>query len=474
MQINVHKIYSFIGICLFLAATAVSLVLASPLPLIAVAFPLCILERAYILPLLITVECIKGAVTEDDGLSIAEVLAVSLSFILVGFDLLIKNKRRVPFKLTMLLVFFGILVVLGFYVWLLHPQISETIAKSVGSAIFTVCSKIFLLLFMFVLLKGLINYDREIFKDMLEFLNTLSPYIIFLVFGYLVVKGHVTGTIAVDHFGDEHHGEYSADLCTVGAFMVLTLFRKKDNIFKKFIAVLGLAALLVVIGKLASRNGVICYGLMGIFGGYLMMQRLTTVQKIALIMGTLATLVIVGYAIRNTAAIQRFIEESSAQGVDDRWDYWASGIKAFEKEPIFGLGGDESASLYAVALYSPGILPHVMHDTFLEMAVEYGSIGFIFYLVLFFTVVRCAWKNFKYAWRNSEFLLAIPSMGYVISLTAGLFISRVWMLTPWYWLILTWAVYILWVHPAEEEEKRQRILPRYSRQRPRPLEPVAV
>src|SRR5204863_5225006 len=98
----------------------------------------------------------------------------------------------------------------------------------------------------------------------------------------------------------------------------------------------------------------------------------------------------------NSPTVQRAIYMTEVESGGDRVYYWEAGAKALEKFQIFGLGGDESASQGAVARYAPAVVEDkVMHNTYLEMAVEYGVFGLIFYLALVFFVIKWGYRLFK-------------------------------------------------------------------------------
>jgi len=132
----------------------------------------------------------------------------------------------------------------------------------------------------------------------------------------------------------------------------------------------------------------------------------------------------------------------------ERIAYWYAGGRALERDPLLGLGGDESASLYATAIYSPEVEPHIMHDSFLEVAVEYGVLGLLFYIIFVFTVMLRAFQTYMYALKSRDFVLGTPAVGYTVSIFSSLFISRVWDTTLFYYLCLIFAIGVLWIRPS--------------------------
>jgi O-antigen ligase len=127
----------------------------------------------------------------------------------------------------------------------------------------------------------------------------------------------------------------------------------------------------------------------------------------------------------------------------DRVYYWEAGAKAVEKFPIFGLGGDESASQGAVARYAPALVQDkVMHNTYLEMAVEYGLFALVFYLFLVFFVIKWGYRLFKFAVLKQNLLIAAPAVSYLILMIAAIFISDIWDTAIWYNMSIIFALAI--------------------------------
>ena len=131
----------------------------------------------------------------------------------------------------------------------------------------------------------------------------------------------------------------------------------------------------------------------------------------------------------------------------DRVYYWEAGSKALMNNPVFGLGGDESASQGAVAAYAPpGVQDKVMHNTYLEMAVEYGIFGAIFYLVFLFFALTWGYRLYKYALEKKNLVIAAPAISYLILMVAAFFISDIWDTAIWYNLSMVLALAIQLVY----------------------------
>jgi len=167
----------------------------------------------------------------------------------------------------------------------------------------------------------------------------------------------------------------------------------------------------------------------------------------------------------NSPTVQRAIYMTEVESGGDRVYYWEAGAKALEKFPIFGLGGDESASQGAVARYAPAVVQDkVMHNTYLEMAVEYGIFGLIFYLALVFFVFKWGYRLFKFAVAKQNLLLAAPAISYLILMIAAIFISDIWDTAIWYNMSIIFALSIQLLYYQYTAKRRIDTFSSFQRQ----------
>ena len=90
------------------------------------------------------------------------------------------------------------------------------------------------------------------------------------------------------------------------------------------------------------------------------------------------------------------------------------------------------------------------------MRVPYGLIGVAFYICFVCLILYHSYKNFMFAMKYNNMLIAVPSVSYFISIFAGLFVSRVWESTLWYNTLLVFAVYVLFRMPVEKAVKNRK------------------
>jgi len=81
-------------------------------------------------------------------------------------------------------------------------------------------------------------------------------------------------------------------------------------------------------------------------------------------------------------------------------------------------------------------------------------LGLFFYLIFVYTILRWGYKQLMYAIKTDDLILATPAIAYTVSIMAGMFISRVWDTTLWYYLGIVFAIGILWFYPAVSTRKR--------------------
>ena len=205
----------------------------------------------------------------------------------------------------------------------------------------------------------------------------------------------------------------------------------------------------MMIMVMGSRNGLVCYALVCGIGVLIHLQRrsldfkflIVTIGVVAVTIGVILSL--------QSPTVQRAIYMTDTQGGGDRVYYWQAGATALGKYPLFGLGGDESASVSAVAHYAPASTEdRVMHNTYLEVAVEYGLIAAVLYIIFVAFVLKWGYRLYKLALDKQDLLLAAPVISYVIIIFANLFVSNIWGTPGWYNMSLILALAIQMVYPS--------------------------
>jgi hypothetical protein len=444
-----------------LASAFLSMYLNNAYPMLAVALPLIMLDRAYIVPVLLFIACIEGSFKTEDSSSQAESTAIMLAAPFFAYDFLQRNGKMVPFKFVMIFLGFGVFIIVGIMTFNMHHEIIEFLLplmgkKGLSGMYLKMIMKAIKLCFFFLYLKVLINHHKDVLYRALTLIKDMAPYLTILVLMNMLLFGSVSSKYDTLHFGESHHGDFSANMNALGVFLYISIFDLKTGSYKRVLNLAALGCLLYIIMNLASRNGLLNFIVLGMLGGMLGLWNRNWGFKLTIVVTAMFAVGVAAYLFKDSPTVERFIDMTEAGG-GDRLSYWAAGIAALHEDPIFGLGGDESASIYAVSKYAPGIDDHVMHNTFVEYAVEYGYVGFLFFMTVVCTILYHAYKNFMFAIKYNDILLAAPSICYFISIFAGLFISRVWESTLWYNMILVFGIYILYRMPVEQAMKNRKI-----------------
>jgi O-antigen ligase len=447
-----------------MGAAFLSMYLNNGLPFVAVTIPLVLLDRAYAVPLLLFIAAIEGSFkTLDSGNQSTETMAIMLMMPLFIYDYIKNNSVKVPYKFSMLFLLFGLLVIMGMFTWNSHPEIKRFVVGLVGKMAiqgirFKMIMKVFKIIFFFIYLKVLINKDKELLYRALTLLKDMVPYLTILVMLNMMMFGYQSDATHFDtlHFGEANHGDFSANMNAMGIFLYIGVFEPKSNWFKRMVSLGAIGALLFIIMNLASRNGLLTFCLLGVFGAIVGLWNRNWGFKVVMVTAAIFAAGAAAYLFKDSPTVQRFIYQTEVEGGGDRLDYWSAGISALHEEPVLGLGGDETSAIYAVGKYSPDVPDHVMHNTFIEALVEYGIVGEVFFLTFVLTILWHGFKNLKLGLSINNMLLCAPTVSYFISIFAGCFISRIWETTLWYHMTLVFAVYILYIMPVEVAAKRRK------------------
>lgn len=462
LNLGIKALWYWVANFAILGSAFLSMYLNNAYPLIGIALPLIVLDRAYIIPILLFISAIEGSFKVEDAASKAESTTIMLMLPFFVFDFLTGNRKKVPFQLSLLYIVFGVFVFIGMFIYSGNKNIQQYLApmvheKSGAAGIYIkMFMKIVKLVFFFLYLKVLINKENSLIYRSFTFIKDMAPYLVGLVLLNMILFGTTTEKFDTMHFGESHHGDFSANMNALGVFLYIGIFERKSTWFKRFISMAGLGCLLFVIMNIASRNGLLSFLILGLLAGSLALWNMNWSAKVVTVVITMVLGSIAGYLFKDSPTVERFIYQTEEEGGGDRLAYWSAGITALKEDPLLGLGGDETASVYAVGTYSPGVDDHVMHNTFLEFAVEFGLLGFTFFLIFVGTIIRHAYKNFMFAVKYKDIMLAAPGICYFLSIFAGLFVSRVWESTLWYYMTMTFAIYILWRKPVEDAMKKRK------------------
>ena len=468
--IKLDELIFFGMLCLVAAVLYFSLYESTNTPLVLIAFPLVLYNRAFLFPMFLTLSLCQGAFSEATAgvgtsqASYAESLSIAMAAPLLLYDLITQKSKMVPYRFVIFYVVFFIFVYIGIFVYYQHPENYLDLGTSQGrySAIPRSIIKSIKIVFYLFYLRVLINYPLSRNIKTLEVTRRFAPFVIIPLGIFLLTNGRVqngAGYSGTLQLGDAHHGIFTSELCALTIYPFITLFSRKPkvNFFSKFVAFGCIVLVGMMIMVMGSRNGLVCYALVCGLGVLIhLKKRSWSFQFLIVSVGIAAATLGVILSLQSPT-VERAIYMTETQGGGDRVYFWEAGLTALEKYPLLGLGGDESASVSAVAHYAPASTEdRVMHNTYLEMAVEYGLIAAVFYIILVLFVLKWGYRLYKVALDKQDLLLAGPFISYVIIIFANLFVSNVWGTPGWYNMSLILALAIQIVYPSFIAKKKKK------------------
>lgn len=453
---------------------AVSLVLyyclveSTSMPLVAIAIPLCLYDRSYTFPMLLTIALCQGAfeaaevtqssATQDTDFS--ETLILAAVAPMLFYDLTAnKRSKLIPYRFLIFYVIFIWFVIQGVFVYYQYPQNYKSLIliHAKWSPVLHSIMKTLKIVFYIFYLRVLMNYPVERNLKTLELTRRFVPFVLIVLGVNLMLNGRVqsgAGYQSTLQLGDAHHGNYTAQLCALSIYCFLTFFMRKVSLVTKGFVLVAIAAVGYSIMQMGSRNGLLSFGLVCLMGFYVSMRRKSWGYIISWSLAAMAGAVVVVAISLNSPTVQRAIYMTE-QGGGDRVYYWEAGAKQLALHPILGMGGDESASQATVAQFAPaGTQDKVMHNTYLEIAVEYGLLALIFYLAFLCYALKWGYRLYLLAVEKGNLLIAAPAISYLLLMIAACFVSDVWDTSIWYNLSMIFALAIQLVYPQYIKKKK--------------------
>jgi O-antigen ligase len=456
-------LYSLIGLTLY-----VGLINSTSTLLVVITIPLVLYDRAFMFPMFMVISLSQGAFSSaSSGVGTADAsYAESLTLLGVApmllYDLVTQKSKMIPYRFVIYYVIFILFVYIGIFIYYQHPENFVGLPAGTGrySAIPHSIVKSIKIVFYIFYLKVLINYPFSKNYRTLEVTRASMPFVIIPLGIYLLLYGRVqngAGYSGTLQLGDAHHGTFTSQLCSLTIYAYITLFSRKSyvNAFSRFFAIGTIVMVGVMIMMMGSRNGLLSFFIVSCLGVFINLQR-RSLDFQFLIVASAAVLGIIAIILSlSSPTMERAIYMTEQEGGGDRTYYWEAGFKAIKNSPIFGLGGDETSSIAAVARSAPvGVADRVMHNTYLEMAVEYGLVALIFYLSFVFATLRWGYRLYKLALDKQDLLLAAPGLSYLILMIAAFFVSDIWDTAIWYNISIVFALSIQLLYSKYMNKKR--------------------
>ncbi len=205
-------------------------------------------------------------------------------------------------------------------------------------------------------------------------------------------------------------------------FLIYLILKLKSTFFKIVLSVSGIVVVYIIF-LLASRTSyVIIAGLISLNLLYFFLYKRRSISYIKSFSGYLTLTIIIGYIAaslflgsQNSAnPVNRFqsifVEEESSS---TRIRYYTFGVKDFISSPIigYGLGNFKIISIERdrenIRSYT---IPYVMHNDFLEVAVELGIVGLTLFLLIFIYPIYFLLKQINFKNLKTEHIVVLSAV----------------------------------------------------------------
>ncbi len=429
--------------------------------LVMIAIPLCLYDRSFVFPMLLTIALCQGAFEEAEVTTTGatQTTDFSESLILAAVSPMLlydltrdKISRVAPYRFIIFYVIFLFFIFQGVIIYYQYPQNYQSLIQihAKWSPVLHSIMKSIKVVFYIFYVRVLMNNPVQKNLRTLEVTRRFVPFVLIVLGINLLLNGRAQSGAGYQdtlQMGDAHHGSYTTQLCALSIYCYITFFKEKVSLATRGFALAAIAAVAFAILEMGSRNGLLSFCLICLLGFILSMSGKSLDYKTLWTVLAFCGAVLTGAIALDSPTVQRAIYMTEVEGGGDRVYYWEAGFKATESHPIFGMGGDESASQAAVARYAPaGTEDKVMHNTYMEMLVEYGTFGLLFYLSLLFFTFFWGYKLYKYALANGNLLIAATPISYFILMVGAFFVSDVWDTSIWYNQAMIFALAIQLVY----------------------------
>lgn len=403
-------------------------------------FPLVLINREWLMPILMLPSLVDGALSNEEMLITLGILNVILLIPILYFYN-INSKHSLSGKYRIYLALFIGLLLLGLLVY--HFIFGVTVAEIIENLI-----RLSKVIFFFMLLKFLINQSLDYFKNSIKRITQTMVIMIFIVEIYSLFMGDTNiGKYNYLMFGDAKHGSFSATVSAYSLYVVASLIKSKKQIVKLLLVVyLGFTFYFIL--QLGSKNGLLSYGLMVIAGFWFLMPTRQNYKRALVLIGVFisATIAVIAFydKIISSPTIYRLATQYESGGVErtssGRSDIWESAMLAFPDAPIFGWGGSNKAPKFVSTNYGKGMLDNTMHNIYMDFLVQYGLIGLILILSFTLFVFKHGRIIYQYCKEKNDFTLFEPVIIVAMLLFSGMFVPWSWEVTIWFNAIFVLAI----------------------------------
>lgn len=427
----------------FFASQAVSLLIGFPPLLISFAIPFLGLDIAFLLPFILLLPLLEGGYTLSFILP-TETLTLLVLLPIILFQIF-RNAPSADKGVNYFYAYYGSIVVLGAINAIARADIAIDLLKIVKNNVINLAQLFFFyLVYLFFLSLNISGLRKGLYV-----LKSLGAPVLILIFLYMVFKGERYGFQQYLNYGVTRHGTFTATLVSVSAFAWYTFLAKSVSMRRKVLSALSLLLTIWVIVNSQSRNGMLSFVLIAVLSYSLFGSHKLNRWKLLFLsfIGISAITFFIVY--HEHPALQefrdQFAQEESLKDISSgRTSLWMAGLKGFLESPIIGQGGDPLLSR-AFAEQNVGI-NNVIHNTIIELMIQYGLLGMVAYLFLQAFIIkgyRDVAMSIEDISQNDDGVFLVPFVAYASLLFSSLFVSWLWSSMIWYHVSLLLAIITL-------------------------------
>jgi len=318
------------------------------------------------------------------------------------------------------------------------------------------------LLLLYVVLVAMIR-DREHLQKAIWFLLGALVVVSFMglyeliteipILTYAGIKANIADTAAEGFriIGPTGDPDFHTVAMNLGAGISLTYFYiYRSARLRVLLAFFFLLFVLNILGS-GSRGGLVAFlAIVGVFWFFIRLK-----HKWFLAIGTVAIMVLVcvGLLMYQSGGVGRYTGKTGGKTIGWRIGWSEMGLAMYKTHPIIGIGTGNFTTLYHK--YSVPVVPKepkLAHNSFIQVLVENGILGFIPYISIYVVALGSLWGVMRYS--EDRRLHALGVAFFAITIGFGLFALTSNILeNEDYWLVFAFSVITAYVFRQERKAR---------------------
>ncbi len=274
----------------------------------------------------------------------------------------------------------------------------------------------------FILAAG--TSDKFNIKEMSDTAVTFMP-----IFAVFIFVPSIMSKSVINQF-DERFTIFNIDpnffslfISSIVPFSIYSFMKSKSALYK-IISVLALGCVFYILALTGSRTGFVIFIISAVLSIVLLLDNK---KRLLIIIPATAAAAIMAVIFISPVRqyFARLLESkyfSSIQKLlSGRYQLFVTSIMYYLEKPILGYGGTKEAS--AVLIYGYTNLTKISHNAYLDIAIQYGLLGFIAYAGLYLRllsdfIIKIFGRGKSYEWQYPIYILFINILlaGFMLSL----------------------------------------------------------